>query len=338
MDLTSKLAGSRVLVTGGAGFIGSHLVEALLRIGASVRVLDNFSTGTRQNLARVANRVDLVTGSLTDQRALERALDRTEYVLHQAAIPSVPRSIADPALSHESNVEGTLALLIAAREAGIRRLVYASSSSVYGDPNTLPVVEHFPTQPLSPYAVQKLAAEQYCRVFHRVYGLETVCLRYFNVFGAGQDPTSTYAAVVPRIITAALEQRVFVVNGDGNQSRDFTHVDNVVSANLLALVAPDAAGQVFNIACGSSITLNEMIEEVGRIGGRPVRVEYGPRRAGDILHSLADISAAQAELGYRPRVTVVDGLRKTYDWFASCAGEAGCATANPVTGIPVAIG
>jgi len=321
MEFKARLAGSRVLVTGGAGFIGSHLVRALLELGASVRVLDNFSTGSRRNLAHLSGPIDLVEGSLTDPSGLTRALRQIDYVLHQGAIPSVPRSIEDPATCHAANVEGTLALLIAARAAGIRRLVYASSSSVYGDPATLPVVESLPTAPLSPYAVQKLAAEQYCRVFHRVYGLETVCLRYFNVFGARQDPRSTYAAVVPRIITAALEERVFVVNGDGCQSRDFTHVDNVVNANLLALTAPAAPGQVFNIACGNSVTLNQLIEMIATLSGREVRTEYGPRRPADVLHSLANISGARDVLGYRPRVTVRDGLRKTIDWFTGCGVE-----------------
>lgn len=331
MDFKARLAGSRVLVTGGAGFIGSHLVRALLETGASVRVLDNFSTGSRRNLAHLPGPIDLVEGSLTDPGALTRALSQVDYVLHQGAIPSVPRSIEDPAACHAANVEGTLALLIAARAAGIQRLVYASSSSVYGDPTTLPVVETLPTSPLSPYAVQKLAAEQYCRVFHRVYGLETVCLRYFNVFGARQNPRSAYAAVVPRIITAALESRVFVVNGDGCQSRDFTHVDNVVHANLLALTAPAAPGHVFNIACGSAVTLNHLIEKIAVLCGREVRTEYGPRRPADVLHSLANISLARELLGYQPRVTVHEGLRKTIDWFTGCGteGERPLATAAP---------
>lgn len=317
MDRIGELAGSHVLVTGGAGFIGSHLVRALLRAGARVRVLDDFSTGRRENLSGLGPRVDLVEGSLTDRRALTAALSGVDHVLHQAAIPSVPRSIDNPAASHAANVEGTLQLLLAARQAGTRRLVYASSSSVYGDPPTLPVVETFPTNPLSPYAVQKLAAEQYFRVFHRVYGMETVCLRYFNVFGPRQDPHSTYAAVIPRLIATALHGRPFTVNGDGHQSRDFTYVDNVVQANLLALVAPDAPGRVFNAACGNSISLNQIIAAIGSLCGRDLPVSYGPPRTGDIRHSRADISAAREVLGYQPRVTVEEGIRRTFAWFAA---------------------
>lgn len=317
MDRISELSGRRVLVTGGAGFIGSHLVRALLGVDARVRVLDNFSTGRRRNLEGVLPCIELVEGCLTDELAVRDAVAGVDYVLHQAAIPSVPRSIDDPAASHAANVEGTLRLLLAAREAGTRRLVYASSSSVYGDPVSLPVQETFATNPLSPYAVQKLAAEQYFRVFHRIYGLETVCLRYFNVFGPRQDPHSTYAAVIPRLIFAALEGRPFTVHGDGGQSRDFTFVENVVQANLLALVAPDAPGRVLNAACGNSISLNQIIAEIGGTCGRDLPVSYGPPRPGDIRHSRADISAAAAVLGYQPLVSVQDGIRRTFAWFSS---------------------
>jgi UDP-glucose 4-epimerase len=317
MERLRELSGTQVLVTGGAGFIGSHLVRALLRQGAMVRVLDDFSTGKRRNLAGVLPSSEIIEGSLTDPRSVAAAVAGVDFVLHQGAIPSVPRSIDDPAASHAANVEGTLTLLLAARDAGVRRLVYASSSSVYGDPARLPVEESFPTNPLSPYAVQKLAAEQYCRVFHRVYGLSTICLRYFNVFGPGQDPESTYAAVIPRLISTALDGRPFTVHGDGGQSRDFTFVDNVVRANLLALTARDGSGRVFNVACGSSVSLNQIIAEIGGIGGRDLCVAYGLPRAGDILHSRADISAAAQVLGYEPLVSVREGLRRTFDWFAA---------------------
>jgi UDP-glucose 4-epimerase len=321
MERLRELSEARVLVTGGAGFIGSHLVRALLRQGAEVRVLDNFSTGKRRNLAELLPAANIVEGSLTDPTCVARAVDGVDYVLHQGAIPSVPRSVDDPAASHAANVDGALTLLLAARDAGVRRLTYASSSSVYGDPPRLPVEECFPTNPLSPYAVQKLAAEQYCRVFARVYGLNTVCLRYFNVFGPGQDPASTYAAVIPRLISTALDGRPFVVHGDGSQSRDFTFVDNVVRANLLALVARNGSGRVFNVACGSSVSLNQIIAEIGGICGRELPVKYGPPRTGDVLHSRADISAAVDVLGYEPVVSVREGLRRTYDWFAGQRAE-----------------
>ncbi len=320
MTYQQELAGKNVLVTGGAGFIGSHLVTRLLELGAQVRVLDDLSTGRRENLTAVASRIDFREGSLTHRGHVHSALEGIDYVLHEGAIPSVPRSIDDPATSHAANVDGTLTLLIEARHAGVKRLVYASSSSVYGNPETLPVRETFPTGPLSPYAVQKLAAENYCRVFYQVYGLETVSLRYFNVFGPGQNPKSVYAAVVPKFITAALEGRKIQVYGDGEQSRDFTYIENVVHANLLALVAPNAAGGVFNTACGHGITLNEILDAIRDISGRELDVEYLPPRTGDIRHSLADIRAAGEVLGYRPLKTVRQGLERTYDWFARRAG------------------
>lgn len=304
-----------MLVTGGAGFIGSHLTRRLLDLGARVRILDDLSTGRRENLAYVEDRIDFREGSLTSRADLHAALEGIDYVLHQGAIPSVPRSIDDPATSHAANVDGTLNLLLEARAAAVKRLVYASSSSVYGNPKTLPVQETFPTGPLSPYAVQKLAAENYCRVFYQVYGLETVCLRYFNVFGPGQNPKSVYAAVVPKFITAVLEDRPIQVYGDGEQSRDFTFIENVVHANLLALVAPGAEGGVYNTACGQGISLNQMLRAIEEIAGREVKVDYLPPRTGDVLHSLADISAAREKLGYEPLKTVRQGLEQTFDWF-----------------------
>lgn len=315
MTYERELPGAHVLVTGGAGFIGSHLVRRLLDLGARVRILDDLSTGRRDNLAYVEERIDFRQGSLTNRAEVQSALQGIDYVLHEGAIPSVPRSIDDPATSHAANVDGTLNLLLEARAAAVKRLVYASSSSVYGNPKTLPVRETFPTGPLSPYAVQKLAAENYCRVFHQVYGLETVCLRYFNVFGPGQNPRSVYAAVVPKFITAVLEGQAIQVYGDGEQSRDFTFIENVVHANLLALVAPHAPGGVFNTACGSGTSLNEMLRAIEEISGREVKVDYLPPRTGDVLHSLADITAARETLGYEPLKTVRQGLEQTFDWF-----------------------
>ncbi len=253
---------SLYLVTGGAGFIGSNIVERLVRQGERVRVLDNLSTGKRENLVSWLDRLELIEGDIRDVETVHGAMAGVDYVLHQAALPSVPRSVADPLASHQVNATGTLNVLPAARDAGVKRLVYASSSSVYGDSPTLPKQEEMPTNPISPYAVSKLAGENYCRVFFRVYGLETVCLRYFNVFGPRQDPTSQYAAVIPRFITAMLDGRRPVIYGDGRQSRDFTYIENVVEANLLACQAKDVAGEVLNIACGESFSS-------ARVGGAP---------------------------------------------------------------------
>lgn len=311
----ASLAGSTVLVTGGAGFIGSHLVRALISVGARTRVLDDLSTGRLENLCGLLPYVEWKQGSLVDFETVRAAVRGVDYVLHQAAIPSVPRSIDDPETTHRANVEGTLNLLRAARATGVQRLVYASSSSVYGNPERMPVREDFATDPLSPYAVQKLAAEHYCRVFHQVYGLETVSLRYFNVFGPGQDPASEYAAVIPKMITALQTHRPFQVFGDGRQSRDFTYVDNVVRGNLLALTAPGAAGRVLNLACGAALSLNELLDELAALAERSPKVEYWPPRPGDVRHSLADIRAAGECLGYSPEVSASEGLRRTLDWY-----------------------
>jgi len=305
----------RYLVTGGAGFIGSNLVEELVRRGERVRVLDNFSTGKRENIAPWLERIELIAGDVCDLGTVRRAMEGVDYVLHQAALSSVPRSIDDPIRTHHCNATGTLNVLIAARDAGVRRLVYASSSSVYGDSPTLPKQEDMPTDTFSPYAVSKLAGEHYCRVFYRVYGLETVCLRYFNVFGPRQDPTSQYAAVIPKFVTAMLSGRRPVVYGDGRQSRDFTYVTNVVEGNLLACRAEGVAGEVFNIACGQSFTVLELVEELGRVLGMEVRPEFAPPQPGDIKHSLAAIEKAREGLGYIPGVLFVEGLRHTVMFF-----------------------
>jgi nucleoside-diphosphate-sugar epimerase len=304
------------LVTGGAGFIGSALVRALLARGDRVRVIDNFFSGKRENLEEVADDVEIVEGDIRDGGALGRALESVEIVFHQAAIASVPRSLVDPIASHEVNASGTLDLLAAARRAGVRRLIYAASSSAYGDTPTLPKVESMRPAPLSPYAVSKLAGEHYCQVFAGAYGLETVCLRYFNVFGPRQDPASEYAAVIPRFVTAALAREGVTIYGDGTQSRDFCYIDNTVEANLAASVAPKVSGRVFNVACGLATTLNDVVAIVGQIVGHAVEVTYGPGRIGDVRHSLADIGAAREALGYRAAVSFRQGLERTVAWYA----------------------
>jgi nucleoside-diphosphate-sugar epimerase len=310
-----------VLVTGGCGFIGSHLVDTLLRRGTEVRVLDNLATGRRANLAHVLechedrDKLTFMQGDITDRTTVQEAVKGVDYILHQAALPSVQRSVEDPLISNLVNVEGTLNVLVAARDAGVKRVVYASSSSVYGDSPQLPKVEDMAANPLSPYAVSKLAAEAYCRTFTRVYGLETVSLRYFNVFGPRQDPNSLYAAVLPRFIEALLGKRRPVIYGDGAQSRDFTHIENVVRANLLALDAAEVAGEAFNIACGESVDLKTVLQLLTEFSGQPVEPEYQAPRAGDVKHSLADISKAERMLGYRPVTPFREGLRQTFEYF-----------------------
>ena len=302
------------LVTGGAGFIGSNIVHELLRRGARVRVLDNFSTGRRENLAGLAGAIELIEGDATDPETARRAAEGVDFVLHQAALPSVPRSVADPLASHAANATATLTLLAAAREAGVKRFVYAGSSSAYGDTPTLPKREAMPPRPLSPYAAGKLAGEHYCQAFWTCYGLETVALRYFNVFGPRQDPASQYAAVIPRFIACLVEGEQPVIYGDGEQSRDFTFVSNVVEANLLACDAPGAPGQVFNVACGERTSLNALLAMLARILGIPAEPRREPPRPGDVKHSQADISRAHEVLGYHPRVSVEEGLRSTVSW------------------------
>jgi nucleoside-diphosphate-sugar epimerase len=304
-----------VLVTGGAGFIGSNLVRALLERGDDVRVLDNFSTGSRDNLADVEGDVELIEGELRSYERVHNAVRGVELVFHQGALPSVPRSVQDPLTTSAVNVEGTLNVLLAARDEGIRRVVVASSSSVYGNSGELPRVESQAPDPIAPYAVAKLAAERYCVSFSRVYELEAVALRYFNVFGPHQDPTSQYSAVVPKFISAIAAGEPVPIYGDGDQSRDFTYVGNVVAANLLAADADAVNGEILNIASGRSETVNDLAELLGRVLERPVEKEFLPERTGDVRDSWADVSAARRLLGYEPAVGFEDGLRLTADAF-----------------------
>lgn len=301
----------RVLVTGGAGFIGANLVEELLAGGHEVRVLDNFSTGHRHNLAGVEDEVELIEGDLRSYERVHHAVRGCEVVFHQGALPSVPRSVQDPITTSEINVGGTLNVLLTARDEGVRRVVFASSSSIYGDAPGFPRTERQAPMPLAPYAVSKLAAEQYCRVFTTVYGLETVSLRYFNVFGKHQDPASQYSAVIPRFIAAMREGRAPTIYGSGRQSRDFTHIDDVVSANLLAMEAPAVVGGVFNIACGTPHSLTELVAILNRLLGADIQPIHVEPRPGDIERSWADIGLAREVLGYEPRVDLEQGLRRT---------------------------
>jgi nucleoside-diphosphate-sugar epimerase len=305
------------LITGIAGFIGSSLARAILARGEQVRGLDNFSTGKRDNISEIASKVDLHEIDLVDLQATERVCRGVHYVLHQAAIPSVPRSVRDPLESNRANVDATVNLLIAARDAKVKRVVYAASSSAYGDTPTLPKREDMLPSPISPYAVAKLAGENYMRSFWRCYALETVSLRYFNVFGPRQDPTSPYSGVLAKFTTQMLKGEQPTIFGDGKQSRDFTYVENVVSANLLACSAPakEVAGRVFNIATGARFDLNETFRLLKKLTGYSGEVNYGPERAGDVKHSLADLSLATNHLGYRPSVDFEEGLRRTIEWY-----------------------
>jgi len=309
------------LVTGGAGFIGSNIVEELVRRGERARILDNFSTGKRENIAPFLEDVELIEGDLRYLDTVRQAVEGVDYILHQGALPSVPKSIDNPLDTDESNVRGTLNLLVAARDAGVKRVVYASSSAVYGDTPTLPKAEEMKPVPLSPYAVSKLAGEHYCQVFYQVYGLETVALRYFNVFGPRQDPTSQYAAVVPRFVTAMLRGDQPIIYGDGEQSRDFSYVANVVQANLLAATAPDVGGQVFNIACGQRYNLLELVAAINQILGADITPVHTAPRVGDIKHSLADIARAREMLGYQVEVEFKEGLRRLVVWCREHEGR-----------------
>src|SRR5579884_1825538 len=302
---------AKYVVTGGAGFIGSHIAEELLRRNQTVTVIDNFSTGKRENLETFGGKVEVIAADISRSTDLAKIFSGIDYVIHQAAIPSVPKSIVDPRTSHEANVNGTLNVLIAARDAGVKRVVYASSSSLYGDSPTLPKHEEMMPNPLSPYGAQKLFGETYCQVFTRAYGLETVSLRYFNVFGPRQDASSQYSGVLAKFIPAVLRDRRPVIYGDGLQSRDFTYVQNVVEANLLACTAPGVGGEFFNIACGDRITVNEMLVQINKITRKDLFPLYQPARAGDIKHSQADIQKAETKLGYKPTVGFSEGLRKT---------------------------
>jgi UDP-glucose 4-epimerase len=305
----------RFLITGGAGFIGSNLAHALTARGEPVRILDDFSTGRAQNLSGIEDRIEILRGDIRDPATAGRAVEGIEVVLHQAALNSNPRSIKEPELTNAVNVAGTLRLLEAARAAGVRRVVYASSSSVYGDTPGLPKIEDMALAPMAPYGVSKLAAEYYCRVFTQVYGLETVSLRYFNVFGPRQHPDSEYAAVIPRFLRRMLAGKQPVIFGDGEHSRDFTPVENVVAANLLAAETGQGVGEVFNIAGGSPSTLNQLAAWLNQLLGTSLAPVYEPPRPADIRHSYASIQKAERVLGYRPNVQVQEGLRQTVEWF-----------------------
>jgi len=303
------------VVTGGAGFIGSNIVRGLIEQGHETRVVDDLSTGHKGNLDGLTDALVLHEGTVLDPALLREAFAGADYVLHQAALASVPRSVKDPAATNAANVDGTLNVLLAARDAGVRRVVYASSSSVYGDTPVLPKQEDMVPNPQSPYAVSKLAAEHYCRAFTRVYGLETVSLRYFNVYGPRQDPKSQYAAVVPIFIRKLMAGEPPTVFGDGEQSRDFTYVEDVVAANIQAAEAPGAAGAVVNLGCGERHTLNELIALLQEMTGRHVAPEYTEPRAGDVKHSQADVSRARELIGYDPRVSFEDGVQRTLEWY-----------------------
>jgi len=308
---------SLYLITGVAGFIGSTLARAVLSRGDQVRGVDNLSTGNRENISDILDRVDFREADIVDLDAMHKSCAGVDFVLHQAAIPSVPKSVLDPLGSNRANIDGTVNVLVAARDAKVKRVVYAASSSAYGDTPTLPKHEEMKPDPISPYAVAKLASEQYMISFYRCYGLETVCLRYFNIFGPRQDPSSPYSGVLAKFITQMLRDEQPTINGDGEQSRDFTYIDNAVDANLLACTAPatKAAGQMFNVATGRRVTLNEtfhLLQSLTSYTGKP---KHGPERGGDIKHSLADISKAEAGLGYKPKVDFEEGLRRTVDWY-----------------------
>jgi nucleoside-diphosphate-sugar epimerase len=314
------------VVTGGAGFIGSHIAHELVRQKQTVRIIDNLSTGKASNIQAIQKDAELLRVDLADAPNLADIFKGADYVIHQAAIPSVPRSIKDPVASHRANVNGTLNVLVAARAAGVKRVVYASSSSLYGDSPTLPKHEEMKPNPLSPYGAQKLFGEMYCQVFWKSYGLETVALRYFNVFGPRQDATSPYSGVLAKFIPAVLQDRRPTIYGDGLHSRDFTFVANVVDANLLACTAPDIAGEVFNIACGGRITLNSILQQINKLTGKDIAPIYSDPREGDIKHSQAEVKKAREKMGYQAKVSFEEGLGQTINWYrenlsAATAGQ-----------------
>ena len=308
-------------MTGGAGFIGSHIVDRLVQDGHEVRVLDNLATGKMANIEHNLDRIDFMEESLTEFDSVKRAVEGVDYVLHQGAIPSVPRSVADPIGSNHAGITGTLNLLVAARDAGVKRMVYASSSSVYGNSPTLPKHEKMETNPLSPYALTKLAGEHYLRIFTELYGLETVSLRYFNVFGPRQDPGSEYAAVIPKFITLIARGERPTIYGDGLQSRDFTYVSNNVNANLLACTAPGVAGQAFNIACGERFSLLDLVGAINRILGTSIEPILEDERPGDVKHSLADIAKAREGMGFEPTISFMEGLERLVRWTPDSQSE-----------------
>jgi len=306
---------AKYLVTGGAGFIGSHITEELVKRGEKVRVLDNFLTGKKENLASFLADIDLIKGDIRDYSLCQIALKGIDYVLHQAALPSVPRSVSDPIFSNEINITGTLNMLFASKEEGIKSFVFASSSSVYGDDQRLPKKEGNEGSPLSPYALEKLTGEHYCRIFSQLYGFNTVCLRYFNIFGPRQDPFSQYAAAIPNFVTKILKNENPIIFGDGEQSRDFIFVSNVVQANLLACKAQNVSGEVFNIACGIRTTVNVLVDEIKTVLGKDIPSNFTDPRPGDVKHSHADISNAVERLNYKPLITFKEGLKKTISWY-----------------------
>ena len=303
------------LVTGGAGFIGSNICRKLISQGCFVRVIDNLLTGKKSNLSDIINKIEFIEADMGDENIARTAMKDIDVVLHQGALPSVPKSIDNPAATHKHCVDATFTLLLAARDAGIKRFVYAASSSAYGDTPTLPKIETMLTTPLSPYAAAKLAGEYYCSVFYRSFGLETVSLRYFNVFGPYQDPTSQYAAAIPAFVTSILKDEPPTIYGDGEQSRDFTYIDNVVEANLLAARTEQTAGEVINIACGQRVTVNEIIDMINDLVGKNVKPKYVDSRPGDVKHSLADITLAAKLIGFKPKVSFREGLRLAIDWY-----------------------
>lgn len=305
----------KFLVTGGAGFIGSNICRKLVSQGCFVRVLDNLLTGKKCNLAGIIDRVEFVEADMGDSQVALAAMKDIDVVLHEGALPSVPRSVDDPGLTHRHCVDATFTLLMAARDAGVKRFVYAASSSAYGDAPSSPKVETMAPNPLSPYAVGKLVGEYYCSVFATVFGLETIALRYFNVFGPYQDPASQYAAAIPAFVTAILKDQPPTIYGDGEQSRDFTYIDNVVEANLLAARAERTCGEVVNIACGQAVTVNAIIDMINQQLGKDVKPVYAPSRPGDVKHSLADITKARKLIGFKPKVQFKEGLEKAIDWY-----------------------
>lgn len=308
---------SRYLITGIGGFIGSSIARAVLDRGGKVCGVDNFSTGKRENIREILDQIEFCEADILDLAAMRSACAGVDFVFHEAAIPSVPKSVQDPLGSNQANIDGTVNVLIAARDAKVKRVIYAASSSAYGDTPTLPKHEEMKPDPISPYAVAKLASERYMTSFYRCYGLETISLRYFNIFGPRQDPSSPYSGVLAKFITSMLRGEQPTIFGDGEQSRDFTYIDNAVAANLLACEAPSAevAGKVFNVATGRRATLNETFQLLQKLTGYSGRVKYGPERGGDIKHSLADISRAESALGYKPKVDFEEGLRHTVEWY-----------------------
>lgn len=305
----------KFLITGGAGFIGSNICKKLVSDGAFVRVVDNLLTGKKNNLADILDKVEFIEADMGDGSVAHSAMKDIDIVLHQGALPSVPKSIDEPAATHRHCLEATFTLLLAARDAGVKRFVYAASSSVYGDTPTLPKVETMPPNPLSPYAVAKLAGEYYCSVFYQVFGLETISLRYFNVFGPHQDPTSQYAAAIPAFVTAILKDQPPTIFGDGEQTRDFTYIDNVVDANLLAARTKHTEGRVLNIACGQAVSVNEIINVINQLTGKNIKPIYTDPRQGDVKHSLADITRAKKLIGYKPAIQFKEGLRLAIEWY-----------------------